>query len=83
MPRTIKQVSSPAETSVKAALPDLLTVEQVMTMLGVSRTSLWLLMRKSGLPYIKLGTGRKAGLRFSAESLNQWVKQQERHTPAN
>ena len=49
----------------------LLTAEQVMQMLGISRTSLWILMRQQGLPYIKLGEGRRAALRFTNDSLSR------------
>jgi excisionase family DNA binding protein len=55
----------------------LLTVEQVMEMLSVSRTALWMLMRNQGLPYIKLGAGRRAALRFSSDSLSQWLAARE------
>jgi len=37
------------------------------------------LMRKQGLPFIKLGEGRCAALRFSEQSLQQWLKQHEQH----
>jgi len=49
----------------------LLTAEQVMQMLGISRTSLWILMRNQGLPYIKLGKGRRAALRFTSDSVSR------------
>jgi predicted DNA-binding transcriptional regulator AlpA len=55
----------------------LLTAQQVMQMLGISRTSLWILMRQQGLPYIKLGNGRRAALRFTSDSLSQWLAARE------
>ncbi len=55
----------------------LLTAEQVMQMLGISRTSLWILMRQQGLPYIKLGDGRRATLRFTSDSLSRWLAARE------
>jgi predicted DNA-binding transcriptional regulator AlpA len=55
----------------------LLTAEQVMQMLGISRTSLWILMRQQGLPYIKLGDGRRAALRFTSDSLSRWLDARE------
>jgi predicted DNA-binding transcriptional regulator AlpA len=58
----------------------LLTAPQVMSLLGVSRVKLHYLMRRDGLPYIKLGEGRKAGVRFSAQSLEAWLAQNERQT---
>lgn len=80
MSRTVKRVPPPSDLHTKETTP-LLTAKQAMAMLGIGRTSLWCLMRQGGLPYIKLGKGRKAALRFSVESLNQWLKQRERHTP--
>jgi len=56
----------------------LLTAEQVMEMLGISRTSLWILMRQQGLPYIKLGDGRRAALRFTNDSVSRWLASRER-----
>jgi predicted DNA-binding transcriptional regulator AlpA len=58
----------------------LLTAGQVMEMLGVSRTALWMLMRSRGLPYIKLGEGRRAALRFSSDSVSRWLAAREQHS---
>jgi predicted DNA-binding transcriptional regulator AlpA len=58
----------------------LLTAEQVMQMLGISRTSLWILMRNQGLPYIKLGDGRRAALRFRNDSLSRWLASREQQS---
>jgi predicted DNA-binding transcriptional regulator AlpA len=58
----------------------LLTAEQVMQMLGISRTSLWILMRQQGLPYIKLGDGRRAALRFTNDSLSRWLASREQQS---
>ena len=55
----------------------LLTAEQVMQMLSISRTSHWILMRQQGLPYIKLGDGRRAALRFTSDSLSRWLASRE------
>ena len=55
----------------------LLTAGQVMQILGISRTSLWILMRQQGLPYIKLGQGRRAALRFTSDSLSRWLATRE------
>jgi excisionase family DNA binding protein len=79
MPGTAKRMTtaSSGPTDAAASFSALLTAEQMMGRLGVSRTSLWSLMRKNGLPYIKLGSGRRASLRFSAESVDRWLKQNE------
>jgi predicted DNA-binding transcriptional regulator AlpA len=75
--RTAKPLAT--GTSPSARYP-LLTAEQVMEMLGVSRTALWMLMRNQGLPYIKLGEGRRAALRFASDSVSQWLAAREQHT---
>ena len=67
-----------AATSVSALLND----KQVMELLGVSRVKLHTMMRKDGLPYIKLGEGRGATLRFSRHSLDAWLAQQEHRASA-
>jgi predicted DNA-binding transcriptional regulator AlpA len=58
----------------------LLTAEQVMQMLSISRTSLWILMCQQGLPYIKLGDGRRAALRFTSDSLSCWLAAREQQS---
>jgi predicted DNA-binding transcriptional regulator AlpA len=78
MPRTakfIKHVQAEVEPSPTYLLKD----QQVMILLGVSRTGLHYLMRKQGLPYIKFGAGRRAALRFSEQSVHLWLKQHEQH----
>ncbi len=74
MPRTGKRVETKA---VAPAQTKLLTAEQVMEMLCVSRTGLHYLMRLQGLPYIKLGETRGAALRFDAKSVEQWLARNE------
>ncbi len=56
----------------------LLTAENVIQMLGIRRTSLWILMRQQWLPYIKLGNGRRPALRFTSDSLSRWLAARER-----
>ena len=75
---------APRTTAVAAAPPvsALLNDKQVMDLLGVSRVKLHCMMRKDGLPYIKLGEGRGATLRFSWHSLDQWLAQQEHRASA-
>ncbi len=74
MAKTIKNM----ETAPAPAQAKLLTAEQVMDLLGVSRTGLYLLMRQEGLPYIKFGVTRGAALRFNLKSLEQWLARNER-----
>ncbi len=76
MPKAVKRVEAGVEP---AAPTKLLTAEQVMELLGVSRTGLHYLMRQQGLPYIKFGATRGAALRFKAKSVEQWVARNERH----
>jgi predicted DNA-binding transcriptional regulator AlpA len=75
MQKTVKHVvATPLPAHAK-----LLTAEQMMEMLCVSRTGLYLLMRQEGLPYIKFGVTRGAALRFNAKSVEQWLARNERH----
>ena len=75
MQKTVKSVA----TTPVPAQARLLTAEQMMELLGVSRTGLYLLMRQEGLPYIKFGDTRGAALRFNARSVEQWLARNERH----
>jgi excisionase family DNA binding protein len=76
MPNTSKRETAALQVP---ALTRLLTDQQVMVTLGVSRTTLHSLMRHHGLPHIKLGAGRRAALRFSAQSVDRWLKSREQH----
>jgi predicted DNA-binding transcriptional regulator AlpA len=73
LPRRATRTQPEAESTASTLLKD----QQVMTLLGISRTGLHYLMRKQGLPYIKLGGGSRAALRFSEQSLQVWLKQHE------
>jgi predicted DNA-binding transcriptional regulator AlpA len=73
----------PPKNSTAVAPSQLLTAPQVMDLLNVSRVKLHYMMQKDGLPYIKLGEGRMAAVRFSAKSLEAWLSQNERHTSTN
>jgi predicted DNA-binding transcriptional regulator AlpA len=68
-----KHVQTDAQPEATSLLKD----QQVMSLLGISRTGLHYLMRKQGLPYIKLGEGSRAALRFNEQSLQVWLKQHE------
>ena len=76
MQKTVKRVAAATATPAQAKL---LTAEQMMEMLCVSRTGLYLLMRQEGLPYIKFGVTRGAALRFNVKSVEQWLARNERH----
>ena len=78
MPRTAPRAKR-AQAQTEPEATSLLKDQQVMLLLGVSRTGLHYLMRKQGLPFIKLGEGRRAALRFSEHSLQMWLKQHEQH----
>jgi predicted DNA-binding transcriptional regulator AlpA len=69
--------AKPPQAEVESTTSTLLKDQQVMTLLGISRTGLHYLMRKQGLPYIKLGEGSRAALRFNEHSLQLWLKQHE------
>ena len=74
----IIQASPPSGT--RATPASLLNARQVMELLGCSRTALWMLMRTQGLPYIKLGKGRRAALRFSSDSVSRWLASREQQS---
>ena len=76
MTKTAKHVEAKTEGPARAKL---LTAEQVMEMLCISRTGLYYLMRQEGLPYIKFGETRGAALRFNVKSVEQWLARNERH----
>ena len=79
MPQTATRAkrAKPRQAPTEPAATNLLKDQQVMLLLGVSRTGLHYLMRKQGLPYIKLGVGSRAALRFNEQSLQLWLKQHE------
>ena len=74
MPKAAKDA---ARSGTPGSPASLLHAEQVMELLGCSRTAIWTLMRTQGLPYIKLGDGRRTALRFSSDSVSQWLATRE------
>ena len=72
--------SAPADRATQAT--PLLTDKQVMELLKVSRTGLHYLMRRKGFPYVKLGESRCAPLRFSQQSVQEWLTQNEHRITA-
>ena len=54
--------------------PLLLTVPQVAKELGLSRTMVYLLIDREGLPVVRFGRA----VRISAPSLHKWVEERER-----
>ena len=54
--------------------PLLLTVPQVAKELGLSRTMVYLLINREGLPVVRFGRA----VRISAPSLHKWVEERER-----
>jgi len=77
MPRTAKRVTMKPKPTVPAQL---LSSQQVMIWLNVSRTELWKMMYQKGLPYIKMGKNRNAALRFDTQSIEHWLAQYKQHT---
>jgi len=53
--------------------PLLLTIPEVSLALGLGRTKVYELIRKEGLPTVKLGTATRVRL----TSLQQWLEQRE------
>ncbi len=56
--------------------PILLTVPQVAKKLGLSRTTVYVLINREGLPVVRFGRA----VRISAPSLQKWVEERERET---
>jgi excisionase family DNA binding protein len=54
--------------------PMLLTVPQVAKKLGLSRTTVYVLINREGLPVVRFGRA----VRISALSLQKWVEERER-----
>lgn len=77
--RTVEKTTKPRSQAQKAspmvspAPAQLLTAAQLMEMLSISRVKLHYMMRRDGLPYIKLGEGRAAAVRFSLSAVQQWL----------
>ena len=58
--------------------PDrLLTDAEVRDLLGVSRTTVWRLRTRKGLPFLRIGSE----IRYDPDALQSWVEQQSRGTP--
>ncbi len=77
MPRTARRVTTKPEPTVPTQL---LSSQQVMIWLNVSRTELWKMMYQKGLPYIKMGKNRNAALRFDTQSIEHWLAQYKQQT---
>ncbi len=54
-------------------LQPLLTIHQVARVLGVSRPTVYAMMEREGLPYLKMGKT----LRFSPSSVYEWLAEHE------
>jgi predicted DNA-binding transcriptional regulator AlpA len=71
--KTVKTRSQRPPATVSSSPAHLLTAVQVMEMLCIGRVKLHYMMVRDGLPYIKLGEGRAAAVRFSLPSVEQWL----------
>jgi excisionase family DNA binding protein len=61
------------QVSQQEPLQPLLTIQGVARVLGVSRPTVYALMEREGLPYLKLGKS----LRFSPPSVSTWLAEHE------
>lgn len=52
-------------------MPKLLTVKETIELLQISRATLYNLINKKGLPFVKVGRGT----RFDVDALNAWLKE--------
>ena len=53
---------------------DLLDIEATARKLGVSRSTLYVMVERDGLPYVPL----RGGMKFRREGLDNWLVEQER-----
>ena len=56
--------------------PLVLTVNEVMEILGIGRRVAYELMDEEGFPCIKIGTGRKKLKRVNRDSFLEWMEKQ-------
>jgi len=59
--------------------PVLLTIPEVMHILGLGRTKIYQLIDQEGLPVLRFGRA----VRVSSTSLQEWIKQREAHMEYN
>ncbi len=54
---------------------EILTSREARELLKVGRTKLWELTRRNLIPAYRVGTGKKAGLRYKRSELLAWLDQ--------
>lgn len=52
----------------------LMTVEELSKYLGRSKSSIYVMVYRGQLPYIKLGTGKNGSLRFDCEEIEAFLE---------
>lgn len=54
---------------------EILTSREARELLKVGRTKLWQMTRQNEIPAYRVGTGKKAGLRYKKSELLAWLDQ--------
>lgn len=54
---------------------ELLTTREAQEFLKIGRTKLWQLTRENVIPAYRIGTGKRAGLRYKKSELLAWLDQ--------
>ena len=52
----------------------LMTVEELSNYLGRSKSSIYVMVYRGQIPYIKLGTGKNGSLRFDFEEIESFLE---------
>ena len=52
----------------------LLTVDELSSYLGRSKSSIYVMVYRGQIPYIKLGTGKNGSLRFDCEEIESFLE---------
>jgi excisionase family DNA binding protein len=53
---------------------ELLTSQEVRSLLKIGRTKLWELTKNNALPAYRVGVGKTAGLRYKRSELLEWLE---------
>ena len=67
--------SAEAAVAVGVRREEILTSREARELLKIGRTKLWELTRQNMIPAYKVGTGKKAGLRYKRSELLEWLNQ--------
>lgn len=67
--------STQTEWSAPLHREEILTAREAMALLKIGRTKLWELTRDSRIPAYRVGSGKRAALRYKRSELLAWLDQ--------